>query len=226
MERLSTGCSNIDSILKGGFSPHQINLIYGEASTGKSILAIQCGIQAARQNCKVFYVDSDQSFSPNRLESVPLSTDLLEQFIIFRPGDFQDQIKITETFENLLTKKQTLLVIDSITGLYRASLRDRKDSFEYNRELTRELAYLADLSRRFPLVTILTGEVHSRPRPVQWSVEPVATRSLEHWSSTVARLRPTARSDVRELMLEKLDGRAVHGPRALFRITSSGIEDV
>jgi DNA repair protein RadB len=226
MEKLSTGCSNIDTLLRGGFSAHQINFVYGEASSGKTILTIQCAIQAARGNWKVFYLDSDQSFSPNRLESLPLTAESLERIIIFRPGDFKEQIGITETFENLFTKSQTLLVIDSITGLYRASLRESKDTFEYNRELNRQLAYLADLSRRFQLVTILTGEVHSQPGPFQWSIEPVATRSLGHWANTVARLRHTASADVRELVLEKLDGRSLQGPRTLFRITSDGIEDV
>ncbi len=226
MEKLSTSCSNVDTLLKGGFSPRQINFVYGEASSGKTILTVQCAIGAALQGCKVFYVDSDQSFSPHRLESIPFSSESLERIIIFRPGDFQDQVGITETFENLLTKSPALLVIDSITGLYRASLRARKDAFSYNRELNRELAYLADLARRFEIVIIVTGEVHSQPRPGEWSVEPVATRTLEHWSSTVVMLRHTPRSDVRELVLEKLDGRAVPGPRALLRITSSGIEDV
>ena len=225
MDKLSSGCSSIDSLLKGGFSLNQISLVYGEASSGKTILTVQCAIEAARQKFKVFYIDSDQSFSPHRLESLPLNPVSLEQIIIFRPGDFQDQIGITETFENVMTKTKTLLVIDSFTGLYRASLGRRKETVVYNRELNRELAYLSDLSKRFPLVTILTGEVHSQPGPGVWSVEPVATRSLERWSSTIARLRHTAKSDVRELVLEKLDGRTVQGPRALFRITSEGLED-
>ncbi len=225
MDKLSTGCSNIDSLLKGGFSLNEISLVYGEASSGKTILAVQCAIEAARQKFKVLYVDSDQSFSAQRLESLPLNPASLEQIIIFRPGDFQDQIVITEAFENLMTKTRTLLVIDSITGLYRASLGKRKETVAQNRELNRQLAYLADLSRRYPLVTILTGEVHSQPGPGEWIVEPVATRSLEHWSSTVARLRHTAKADVRELVLEKLDGRTVQAPRALFRITSEGLED-
>ncbi len=225
MEKLSTGCSGIDALMRGGFSPHQISFLYGEASSGKTILTVQCAIEAARQKWKVFYVDSDQSFSPHRLESLPLGAESLEQIIIFRPGDFQDQIGFMEIFESLLTKSKALLVIDSMTGLYRASLGQRKEAFVNNRELNRELAYLADLSRRFPLVTVLTGEVHSQPGPAEWSVEPVATRALEHWSNTIARLRHTARADVRELVLEKLDGRHLPG-RALFRITREGIEDV
>ncbi len=225
MDKLNTGCSSIDTLLKGGFSLNEISLVYGEASSGKTILAVQCAIEAARQKFKVLYVDSDQSFSAQRLESLPLNPASLEQIIIFRPGDFQDQIVITEAFENLMTKTRTLLVIDSITGLYRASLGKRKETVAQNRELNRQLAYLADLSRRYPLVTILTGEVHSQPGPGEWIVEPVATRALEHWSSTVARLRHTAKADVRELVLEKLDGRTVQAPRALFRITSEGLED-
>ncbi len=226
MEKLTTGCGNIDRLLKGGFSPHQVNFMYGEASTGKTILSIQCAIEAALQNFKVFYVDSDQSFSPHRLESLPVSSEAAQRIVIFRPGDFQDQVGITESFESLLTKSPALLAIDSITGLYRASLRRPKDGFIYGRELNRELAYLTDLARRFQLGTILTGEVHSQPGPVEWLVGPVATRTLEHWSRTVLRLRHTPRRDVRECVLEKMDGREVPGPRTLFRITESGIEDV
>src|SRR5215471_21019029 len=224
MDKLSTGCGNVDNLLRGGFTEHQVSLVYGEASSGKTILTVQCAIEAARQKFKVFYVDTDQSFSPQRLETLPLDPGSLEQIIIFRLGDFQDQIGITETFESLMTKTNSLLIIDSLTGLYRASLGKRKETVARNRELNRELAYLADLSRRFPLITIVTSEVHSQPGPGEWIVEPVASRSLEHWSSTIVRLRQTPRSDVREMVLEKLDGREVQNPRALFRITSDGIE--
>lgn len=226
MEKLTTGCSGLDRLIKGGFLLHQVNFVYGEASTGKTILSIQCAIEAALRNYKVFYLDSDQSFSPHRLDALPVSTEAAERIIIFRPEDFQDQVGITETLESLLTKNPTLLVIDSITGLYRAGLRRPKDAFTYNRELNRHLAYLTDLARRFQLVTILTGEVHSQPGPVEWSVEPVATRTLEHWSQTILRLQHTPRKDVRECLLEKLDGREVNGPHTLFRITESGVEDV
>ncbi len=226
MEKLTTGCDSIDRLLKGGFSPLQVNFVYGEASTGKTILSIQCAIAAALRNFKVFYVDSDQSFSPHRLESLPVSSEAAQRIVIFRPGDFQDQMGLTESFESLFTRSPTLLVIDSMTGLYRASLRGPKDAFVYNRELNRELAYLTDLVRRYQLGIILTGEVHSQPGQGEWSVEPVATRTLEHWSRTILRLRQTPRQDVRECVLEKLDGREVSGPRVLFRITESGIEDV
>ncbi len=225
MERLTTGCNGIDKLLKGGFPLHKVNFVYGEASTGKTVLSMQCAVESARKNLKVFYVDSDGSFTPHRLENMPVSREVAERIVIFRPEDFQDQSRITETLENLLTKTPVLLVIDSVTGLYRAAQRKPRDAFAYNRELNRELAYLADLAQRFQLGTVLTGEVHSHPSWTDWEVEPVATRTLRHWAQIILRLRATPRKDVRECLLEKMDGREVAGPKALFRITETGVED-
>src|SRR6266568_3234007 len=129
MERLSTGTSGLDRLLKGGFAPRQINLVYGEASTGKTILAMQSALQASGRGFKVFFVD-------------------------------------------------------------------------------------ADLSSRFDLTILLTGQVHSQPSHGSWLIAPVATRTLRHWSYLILRLRPTPRHEVRESLLEKIDGRDVRGPRA------------
>ncbi len=225
MDKLTTGCGGLDRLVKGGFPMQQVNFIYGEASTGKTILSMQCAVEAAVKEFKVYYVDSDQSFTPHRLENMPVSHEAAERIVIFRPEDFQDQAGITETLESLLTRKPTLLVIDSVTGLYRAGLGKPPEVFAYNRELNRQLAYLADLAHRFPLGILLTGEVHSQPGPGDWTVEPVATRALRHWSRLILRLRHSIRGDVRECILEKIDGREVAGPRSLFRISEVGIED-
>ncbi len=225
MERLSTGCGSLDRLLKGGFPLRQVSFVYGEASTGKTILCVQSAVEAAVRNFKVFYVDTDQSFSPHKLESLSVSHEAAERIVIFRPEDFRDQAGITDALENLLTKTPTLLVIDSVTGLYRAGLGKARETFAYNRELNRQLAYLTGLGQRFHLGILLTGEVHSQPGPGDWTIEPVATRALRHWSRLILRLRHGLRSEVRECVLEKIDGREVAGPRSLFRITESGIED-
>lgn len=225
MERLSCGCNSIDKMLKGGFPLHQLNFVYGEASTGKTVLSMQFAVESAARGFKVFYLDSDGSFTPHRLENLPVKDEVAQRIVVFRPEDFQDQVRITETLEALLTSTPTFLLVDSMTGLYRAALRKPIEAFGYNRELNRELAYLADLSKRFELGTLLTGEVHSQPGPGDWSVEPVATRTMRHWSRLIIRLRPTPRQDVKECVLEKIEGREVTGPRCLFRITETGVED-
>ena len=88
------------------------------------------------------------------------------------------------------------------------------------------MAYLSDLASRFDLSILLTGQVHSEPSRGSWIIAPVATRTLRHWSYLILKLRPTPRHDVRESLLEKIDGRDVRGARALFRIGERGLEDV
>src|SRR3989442_6503875 len=122
MERLSTGVSGLDRLLKGGYTIRTINLVYGEASTGKTVLSMQSALRAAARGLKVFFVDADLSFSVQRLESLDRWKELAENIVVFQPDDFREQIRITERLEVLLSQTPALLVVDSVTGLYRAYL--------------------------------------------------------------------------------------------------------
>jgi RecA/RadA recombinase len=226
LQKLSTGTGGLNRLLKGGFALRKISLVYGEASTGKTILAMQSALEAATMGFKVFFVDADLSFSVQRLESLDRGGELAENIVVFQPEDFREQTRITESLEGLLSKTPALLIIDSVTGLYRADLEKPGTVFVQNRELNRQLAYLSDLASRLDLTILLTGQVHSQPGRGSWLIAPVATRTLRHWSHLILRLRPTPRQEVREALLEKLDGRETRGPRALFRIGESGLEDV
>src|SRR2546422_8927237 len=226
MERLSTGVSGLDRLLKGGYTIRTINLVYGEASTGKTVLSMQSALAAAARGLKVFFVDADLSFSVQRLESLDRGKELAENVVVFQPEEFREQIRITESLEVLLSKTPALLVVDSMTGLYRADLEKPGTAFVNNRELNRQLAYLSDLASRFELTIWLTGQVHIQPRRGSGLIAPVATRTLRHWSYLILKLRPTPRHDVRDCLLEKIDGRDVKGARALFRIGETGLEDV
>jgi len=226
MERLSTGTSGLDRLLKGGFALRQINLVYGEASTGKTVLAMQSALEASVRGFKVFFIDADLSFSVQRLESLDRGGELAENIVVFQPEDFGEQSRIMESLEGMLSKTPALLIVDSVTGLYRAEIEKPGMVFVQNRELNRQLAYLSDVASRFELTILLTGQVHSQPSRGSWLIAPVATRTLRHWSYLILRLRPTPRHDVRECLLEKIDGKDVRGPRALFRIGEGGLEDV
>jgi DNA repair protein RadB len=180
----------------------------------------------ARKDFRVFYVDADQSFSTHRLERMIGGPEFAEKIVLFRPEDFKDQIGIVENLENVITKAPALVVLDSITGLYRSDNRGSEKIFARNRELNRQLAHLNSLAARFTLWVLLTGQVHSTPSGREWLVEPVATRTLKHWSDLVLRLRQTPKTDVRDCILEKKNGIEVSGAHSLFRIGEDGIEDV
>ena len=225
MDFLSSGSDAIDRLLGGGFPFHQISLLYGEAATGKTILSMQCVLEAARKEYKVFYLDSDQSFSVNRMERLAGGRELAERIVLFRPEDFDEQGRIVENIENLLTKTPILLVVDSITGLYRGGQVKPEGYFGRDRELNRQLAQLDALASRFAAWILLTGQVHSSPTGGEWLVEPVATRTLRHWSDLILRLTQTPRPNVRDCFLEKKNGLDVSGNHCPFKITDEGIEE-
>lgn len=213
-------------MLGGGFPLRQISLLYGKASTGKTILSMQCALEMARKDFRVFYVDADQSFSAHRLERMIGGPQQAEKIVLFRPEDFRDQVEIIENLENVMTKTPALVVVDSITGLYRSDDGASEKNFARNRELNRQLAHLNSLAARYTLWVLLTGQVHSTPSGGEWLVEPVATRTLRHWSDLVLSLRQTPKTDVRDCVLEKKNGVEVSGTHSLFRIGEDGIEDV
>ena len=186
---------------------------------------MQCILEAARKEYKVFYLDSDQSFSANRMERLAGGRELAERIVLFRPEDFDEQGRIVENIENLLTKTPTLLVVDSITGLYRGGQVKPGGYFGRDRELNRQLAQLDALASRFAAWVLLTGQVHSSPTGGEWLVEPVATRTLRHWSDLILRLTQTPRSNVRDCFLEKKNGLDVSGSHCPFKITDEGIEE-
>lgn len=212
-------------MLGGGLSPHKIHLVYGEAATGKSVLSMQCALNAAREKSKVFYVDSDQAFSANRIQHLSEDSDLVERIVLFQPGSLDEQGQIVENIENLISSTPTLLIVDSITGLYRNASGGAEIYFARDRELNHQMAHLHALASRLSIWMLLTGQVHSSPSGGEWLVEPVATRTLRHWSDSILRLRKTARADVRDCFLEKKDGADLSGVHAPFRITEQGIED-
>ena len=224
MEFLGSTSSGINELLRGGLPKHMICLLYGEAATGKTVLAMQFALEAAKNGFKVFYLDSDQSFSSHRMERLADSQTVASQIILFRPEDFRDQGIILDSFESLLARTPTLLVVDSVTGLYRSVETSSHEFFGRDRELNRQLANLKSLAARFELWILLTGQVHSAPSRGEWIVEPVATRTLKHWSDLMVRLRQTPRVGVRDCMLEKSDGTDT-AEHCLFRITEDGIED-
>ncbi|MFB0567888.1 MAG: ATPase domain-containing protein, partial [Candidatus Bathyarchaeia archaeon] len=62
--RIPTGCHALDRMLEGGLTRGDVTLVYGEAETGKTSLAIQCAVNTARIGYKAIFVDSDGTFSP------------------------------------------------------------------------------------------------------------------------------------------------------------------
>lgn len=225
MDRLPTGCPPIDDLLGGGFRFGEVSLIYGEASTGKTTLALSCATRHLQADpwAKAFYVDSDGKLSTRRMTQIAGGDgDLLERLLIWRPEDFTQQTEVIEDVGELLTAENAPLIIDSVTGLYRLEAGDPQRTFRTNKALNRDLGFLSETAKSRKAAVLVTGQVRSilgdSPQ-----VEPVAHRLLRYWSETILKLESTSIQAVRQATLEK----PTEEPRSVrFRLADSGIEEV
>ncbi len=227
-DTVSTGCSPLDTMLHGGFSFSEVSLVYGEASTGKTTLTIQCAVECAKKGLKVLYVDADRSFSQNRFAQ--LAGDQLDRIaaniVLFVPETFSEQTSLVERMESYVTGSTGMIVVDTVTSLYRSSLGSMEKVFAQNRELNRQLAYLAELAAVRHVAILLTSQVHGLPFRVGHQIEPVARRILTYWSGAILRLVSTADPGVKTAMLERHSSPNVPLTSCLLRITEKGLEGV
>jgi DNA repair protein RadB len=203
--RTPSGIPPLDRLLGGGFHRAVLNLIYGEAATGKTTLSLTTAFYFLNQNkaSKAFYLDIDNKLNTVRLEQIARSqgTGLLKRIHLYTPKDFRNQGDVFEQLPSLFNKD--MLIIDSITGLYRGETEDAQKTFAMNKELNRQLGYLTEITKTTGSTMLLTGQVRSRIDTRQ--IEPVAKRLLEYWGSTIIRMDKTGNPENRQATLEKPD---------------------
>jgi len=202
---IPTGSISLDRLLAGGFPPDGVSLIYGQAETGKSTLAIQCAVNCARRGYNSLFIDADGTFSSERLSQIADYDyeKISPLLIIIKPTTFQEQIKTFDHLEKIMTKKFVLIVVDTITSLYRLELEDPKEAYSLNRELNRQLAILTQISKTCGIAALVTSHVRSIPLGGRVEIQPVATRVLNYWSDVVLDLQQTGQTRVIKVLREK-----------------------
>jgi len=205
--RITTGSMYLDRALDGGLPLGEIVLLYGEAETGKTALAIQSAVNSARMGFKTLYIDCEGAFTVERLSQIASSDfeEVSEMIILMRPSSFQEQIEIVDDLEKFINKRFGLIVFDTITSLYRSEIMSRNEAFNLNRELNRQVAVLMQIARTIPLSVLLLSQVRSSMQ--EDDVVPVATRILKFWSSGVVKLSRSGRQNVVRALVEKSSGK-------------------
>ncbi|MDH5623603.1 MAG: AAA family ATPase, partial [Candidatus Bathyarchaeota archaeon] len=175
MQRLvPTGCGSLDKLLGGGFPADGVSLVYGEAETAKTSLAVQCAVNCARMGYKSLFIDSDGTFSSKRLSQIAYYDyeKISPLIILMRPTTFQEQIRVIDNLDEYVTRKFGLMVVDTITSLYRVELEGPKETFALNRELNRQVALLTQIVKTHKVAALITSQVRSVFLGKQVSIEP------------------------------------------------------
>lgn len=227
LHKISTGCKKIDEILEGGLPSRTVSLIYGEAETGKTTLAVQCAVNCARLDHKILFVDSDGTFSARRLSQIAAQDfrNIAELIILMKPNSFSEQAALIDRLADYITPNFGLVIIDTFTSLYRAKISDDPaKTFELNRELNRQMAYLAQIAKTQKITVLVTSQVRNIFDQTSVSIEPVATRVVKFWADAIIAMRPTKNPQIIKAVLEE-SPRKTRPMTCYFKIEKTGLRE-
>ncbi len=216
--KLSTGSRCIDELLSGGVETGCVTQIYGESGTGKTSFCLMLSYTTAQKH-RVAYIDTE-GLSGERIGQVFQNRDVLKSVFIYEVFDFRQQsTAIREVSKLVRSEDVKLVVIDSLTALYRSELEDEKRQLKMKRELTSQLTFLLGLARKHDLAVVFTNQMFTDVDSGQ--VRPLGGPSIDHLSKTIIAFERSGNERVARLVKHRSRPEGLY---CFFKITDRGIE--
>lgn len=200
---LPSGVSSLDRLLSRGISTGVFTHVFGKAASGKTTLALEFVRSALNLGKRVIYINSESSSPIERLEQLigKRYNEIEQQITLLLPKSFDEQGNIVEDLELYVKDETKLVVIDTLTRLYRPILEDKETSYAAHRELNRQVGLLKGLARQQDIAVIVLNQVRAK-MDTHGGVEPVATGILDYWSDYVIKISAKRKTGAR--LVERL----------------------
>jgi DNA repair protein RadA/Sms len=147
--RLSSGISEFDRVLGGGFVAGSVILLGGDPGIGKSTLSLQVAGDFAARELDVLYISGEESLSQLKMRAERLSVQADNVWVV-------GETILERAEKRLRDTKPDLVVVDSIQTLSTERLTSSPGSVAQLREVTSALTQLA---KGLGIPTILIGHV-------------------------------------------------------------------
>lgn len=221
IKKVLSGVEKLDLFLDGGFESDVVTTIYGPAGSGKTLFCILASIEAVKEGKKVIYIDTEGGFSFERIKQIDDDYDLLLKHIIFlKPTNFEEQKDVFEKLRDLATKDIGLIIVDSISMLYRIELGKGEAVYNTNKELGLQISYLSEIARKKNIPVLLTNQVYA-DFEVKNKVKMVGGDLLKYGSKCLIELKKE--NDKRIISLIK--HRSIkEGKEIMFEIVNKGVK--
>lgn len=223
MVKMSTGAVFLDQLLDGGYDPDIITTIFGPSGAGKTNLCLLAAVKVAESGKKVLFIDTEGGIAVERIKQISADADyenILSKIIFLNPVTFTEQNDIFEKVKSMVTDQIGLIVVDSISMLYRLELGKSEEVYEVNSALGRQIAYLVEIARRKKIPVLITNQVYA-DFDHRDEVKMVGGDLLKYGSKCLLELRRGEES--RELILRKHRS-LPEGRKVKFKIVEKGIE--
>ena len=209
--------------------------VFGEFGSGKTQLAhqlcvnIQMPTEKGGLGAKGIYVDTENTFRPERIRDMAIGLDLdpvktLQNVLYIRSYNTDQQILIAEKAEKKIEEENVrLMVIDSLTSHFRAEYVGRGALANRQQKLNRHLLTLHRIADLNDLAIFVTNQVLARPDIFFGDpTRPIGGHVLAHSATTRVYLR---KSKGGKRIARIFDSPNLPEAEAVFMITGQGIRD-
>ncbi|RLG75202.1 MAG: DNA repair and recombination protein RadA [Thermoprotei archaeon] len=235
VRKITTGSRNLDALLGGGVETRTITEFFGEYGTGKTQLCHQLSVnvqlppEKGGLNGKAVYIDSEGTFRWERIESMSRALGLdpdevMGNIFYIRAVNSDHQMAIVDELFDLVPKEGIkLIVIDSVTGHFRAEYIGREHLAQRQQKLNKHLHQLMRLAEIYNVAVIVTNQVMARPDVFYGDpTQAVGGHVLYHAPGVRVQLR---RSRGNRRIARVVDAPHLPEGETIFIITEEGIRD-
>ena len=235
--KLTTGSTELDKLLGGGIETMSITEVFGEFRTGKTQLChtlcvtAQLPLNQGGGQGKVCFIDTEGTFRPERIPAIAErfgvdSEEVLDNILYARAFTHEQQMQLIQAAAAQMAEDQyRLLIIDSITALFRVDFTGRGELAERQQTLGQMLASLTKLASEFNIAVFITNQVMSNPDSALFvqAPKPIGGHILAHASTTRLYLR---KGKGAERVAKIYDSPSLPEAEASYELSDTGIIDI
>ncbi len=235
IKRITTGSKNLDKLLGGGIETQAITEFAGEFGSGKTQICHQLSVNVQLPEDKgglgkgAIYIDTENTFRPERIIQMAKALGLderktLENIVYARAYSSDQQMLLVDKVKEIIRSKNIgLIIIDSLTSLFRAEYIGRGALAERQQKLNRHLHSLQKIAETYNIAVVVTNQVVAKPDAIFGDLSvPIGGHIVGHTCTYRVFLRKAKGGKRIARMMD-----APHLPEGevVFSITNEGIRD-
>ena len=175
--KIKTGSTELDRLLGGGIETGGLSEFFGEFGSSKSQIGfqlcvnVQLPIEQGGLDGDVVFIDTEGTFRPERIKQMAdakgLNSDaILKRIHVARAFSSDHQMLLAEKIDDLIkkdNKKIKLLVVDSLTSLFRSEYAGRGTLADRQQKINKHLRTLQRTADKHNLAVYMTNQVMANP---------------------------------------------------------------
>lgn len=233
--KVSTGSDDLNDLIGGGIETCSITEAYGRFASGKTQIGFQLSVNAQKPkekgglDCAVLFLDTEGTFRPERIRSIAEAAGMdpektLENMMVVRVTSTEQQMLTVERADKLIVEKNVkLIIVDSLTALFRAEYIGRGSLGERQQKLNQHIHRLQTLADKHNLAVYITNQVMDNPGILFGDpTTPIGGNVLAHAATTRLYLKKS-KEDKRIVRL--VDSPNMPEGECVIKITPNGIKD-